>query len=104
MRISYWSSDVCSSDLAGLAVSPLCEYFTGTPDRHGLLLGYAAVPEDEIERGAMRLAGSPGRPAHRPHRAPDRALQDPQARPPQPSWFAADGQPDRKSTRLNSNH
>src|SRR3546814_4560547 len=41
---------------AGLAVSPLCEYFTGPPDRHGLLLGYAAVPEDESERGAMRLA------------------------------------------------
>src|SRR3546814_14278561 len=35
----------------GLAVPPLCEYFTGTPHRHGLLLGYAAVPEDEIERG-----------------------------------------------------
>ncbi|HMA15052.1 MAG TPA: PLP-dependent aminotransferase family protein [Kiloniellaceae bacterium] len=41
---------------AGIAVSPLCEYFTGTPDRQGLLLGYAAVPEDEIERGARRLA------------------------------------------------
>jgi GntR family transcriptional regulator/MocR family aminotransferase len=41
---------------AGIAVSPLCEYFAGTPDRQGLLLGYAAVPEDEIERGAERLA------------------------------------------------
>ncbi|MPZ08990.1 MAG: aminotransferase class I/II-fold pyridoxal phosphate-dependent enzyme, partial [Kiloniellaceae bacterium] len=28
----------------GIAVSPLCEYFTGRPDRQGLLLGYAAVP------------------------------------------------------------
>lgn len=41
---------------AGIAVSPLCDYFTGLPDRQGLLLGYAAVPEDEIERGARRLA------------------------------------------------
>jgi GntR family transcriptional regulator/MocR family aminotransferase len=41
---------------AGIAVSPLCEYFTGKPDRQGLLLGYAAVPEAEIERGARRLA------------------------------------------------
>ncbi|MGF1591775.1 MAG: PLP-dependent aminotransferase family protein [Kiloniellaceae bacterium] len=41
---------------AGIAVSPLSDYFTGTPDRQGLLLGYAAVPEDEIERGARRLA------------------------------------------------
>lgn len=43
---------------AGIAVSPLCEYFTGEPDRQGLLLGYAAVPEDEIERGAQRLAAA----------------------------------------------
>jgi GntR family transcriptional regulator/MocR family aminotransferase len=43
---------------AGIAVSPLCEYFTGLPDRQGLLLGYAAVPEDAIERGAQRLAGA----------------------------------------------
>lgn len=41
---------------AGIAVSPLCDYFVGTPDRQGLLLGYAAVPEDEIERGTRRLA------------------------------------------------
>jgi GntR family transcriptional regulator/MocR family aminotransferase len=41
---------------AGIAVSPLCEYFSGPPDRQGLLLGYAAVPEDAIERGARRLA------------------------------------------------
>jgi len=55
---------------AGIAVSPLSDYFAGTPDRQGLLLGYAAVPEDEIERGAQRLArafdealgGSTGKP------------------------------------------
>ncbi len=45
---------------AGIAVSPLSDYFMATPSRHesvqGLLLGYAAVPEDEIELGAQRLA------------------------------------------------
>jgi GntR family transcriptional regulator / MocR family aminotransferase len=41
---------------AGIAVSPLSDYFAGTPSRQGLLLGYAAVPEDEIEEGARRLA------------------------------------------------
>ncbi len=43
---------------AGIAVSPLSDYFIGTPDRQGLLLGYAAVPEDEIEKGAQRLAAA----------------------------------------------
>jgi GntR family transcriptional regulator/MocR family aminotransferase len=42
---------------AGIAVAPLSDYFiTGKPARQGLLLGYAAVPEVEIERGAKRLA------------------------------------------------
>ncbi|WP_193366870.1 PLP-dependent aminotransferase family protein [Pelagibius marinus] len=40
---------------AGVAISPLSDYFMGKPDRQGLLLGYAAVPEDEIEIGARRL-------------------------------------------------
>src|SRR5690606_34761025 len=40
-----------------------------------------------------RFPGSAGRPADRPHRAADRALQDPQAGPPQPSRPADDGQP-----------
>ncbi len=41
---------------AGIAVSPLSDFFVGEPTRQGLLLGYAAVPEDEIESGAKRLA------------------------------------------------
>jgi len=43
---------------AGIAVSPLSDYFAGPPTRQGLLLGYAAVPEDEIEDGARRLAAA----------------------------------------------
>ncbi|MEQ8357549.1 MAG: PLP-dependent aminotransferase family protein [Kiloniellaceae bacterium] len=41
---------------AGIAVSPLSDFFVDEPTRQGLLLGYAAVPEDEIESGARRLA------------------------------------------------
>jgi GntR family transcriptional regulator/MocR family aminotransferase len=43
---------------AGVAVSPLSDYFMGKPEKQGLLLGYAAVPEDEIEIGAQRLAAA----------------------------------------------
>jgi len=46
---------------AGVAVTPLSDYYAGPPvkgeaRRQGLLLGYAAVPEDEIERAARHLA------------------------------------------------
>ncbi|NIA71039.1 PLP-dependent aminotransferase family protein [Pelagibius litoralis] len=40
---------------AGISVTPLADYFFGKPARQGLLLGYAAVPEDEINRQAARL-------------------------------------------------
>jgi GntR family transcriptional regulator/MocR family aminotransferase len=43
---------------AGIAVAPLSDYYVGRPGRPGLLLGYAAVPEDEIEAGARRLAAA----------------------------------------------
>jgi len=43
---------------AGIAVSPLSDFFVGKPTCQGLLLGYAAVPEDEIESGAERLAAA----------------------------------------------
>ncbi|WP_282604858.1 PLP-dependent aminotransferase family protein [Pelagibius sp. Alg239-R121] len=41
---------------AGLAVSPLSRYYDGKPDRCGLMLGYAAVPEDEIRLAVKKLA------------------------------------------------
>jgi GntR family transcriptional regulator/MocR family aminotransferase len=42
---------------AGIAVAPLSDYYiSDKPARQGPLLGYAAVPEDQIERGAQRLA------------------------------------------------
>ncbi len=40
----------------GIAAPALSAYYQGPPDRQGLLLGYAAVPEPEIDRAAQRLA------------------------------------------------
>ena len=41
---------------AGLALRPVSPYWLGPGARPGLHLGYAAVPEDEMERAAKRLA------------------------------------------------
>jgi GntR family transcriptional regulator/MocR family aminotransferase len=42
---------------AGLDVYPLREFFYGTPDRNGLVLGYAGVEVRDIRRGVEKLAG-----------------------------------------------
>ena len=54
------------AEAAGIALAPLSDYYaqeqpegppaTGEARRPGLLLGYAAIPEQAIERGAKRLA------------------------------------------------
>jgi GntR family transcriptional regulator/MocR family aminotransferase len=41
---------------AGVVATPLSAYFSGAPTRQGLLLGYAAVPEGEIDHAAATLA------------------------------------------------
>ncbi len=41
---------------AGFIAPPLSTYYAGTPNRRGLLLGYAGVPEAEIRTGAARIA------------------------------------------------
>ena len=41
---------------AGITVSPLSTYFQGPATSQGLLIGYAAVPEAEIEAGVKTLA------------------------------------------------
>ena len=41
---------------SGVAAPALSAYYQGVPGREGLLLGYAAVPEPEIDRAARRLA------------------------------------------------
>ncbi len=43
---------------AGLAAPPLSSYFAGRPTRHGLLLGYAAVPEAEMDPAVAQLAAA----------------------------------------------
>ncbi len=45
----------CASD-AGITTAALSSYYHTTPDRAGLLLGYAGVPSDEIKSGMSRLA------------------------------------------------
>ena len=40
----------------GVAAPALSAYYQGVPERQGLLLGYAAVPEPEIDRAARQLA------------------------------------------------
>ncbi|WP_119460608.1 PLP-dependent aminotransferase family protein [Rhodospirillaceae bacterium SYSU D60014] len=45
---------------AGLVAPPLSDYFAGPPMRQGLLLGYAAVPETEMEPAVRRLAAALG--------------------------------------------
>jgi GntR family transcriptional regulator/MocR family aminotransferase len=46
------------AEAAGVTVSPLSTYFLGAPSAQGLLLGYAGVPEDEIDRVVRFLAGA----------------------------------------------
>lgn len=41
---------------AGVTVAPLSSYYLGPAERQGLLLGYAAVPEAQIDEAARRLA------------------------------------------------
>src|SRR5690606_6532753 len=54
----------------------------------------------QARRQRHRLPRGPGRPADRPHHPAHRALQDPQAGPPQPARPADDGQPPPQPPRL----
>ena len=44
----------------GVAAPALSAYYQGAPDRAGLLLGYAAVPEAEIDRAARAIIDEAG--------------------------------------------
>jgi GntR family transcriptional regulator / MocR family aminotransferase len=48
----------------GLRTQPLSDFYVGTPDRHGLVIGYGAIPTSRIGEGMRRLAASFG------HRGP----------------------------------
>ena len=47
---------VASAARAGIAVSPLSACYAGRRRRHGLILGYAGTPEDEIDAACAALA------------------------------------------------
>src|SRR3546814_2958725 len=111
MRISDWSSDVCSSDLAGFDtsddllnptsgfrltahVSPEISFGRGTnPYARGMIEGSAYYPVSEaiVLAGRVRVASIAG--ADRTDIAPSRRL-----------YGGGGGSVDRKSTRLNSSH
>src|SRR3546814_1071890 len=94
MRISDWSSDVCSSDLT-LIVAPM-------QHRQDLVL------IDALERDHVDLDRQPGRPRrrqplqHRPDVAVPRYMRETFGV--QAVQADIDAPEDRKSTRLNSSH
>src|SRR3546814_5683763 len=104
MRISDWSSDVCSSDLSDTAVSSvsaeLIEPRRGIAENHsGLRFGGGI---DDLSHGARRIAERPFamRIVLRPHHAIGAdVLQQLQA-----DGVGLESRVDRKSTRLNSSH
>jgi len=51
---------VAAAAEAGVTLAALSAYFLDLPTRQGLLLGYAGVPEPEIEAAVERLAGALG--------------------------------------------
>ena len=63
MQVAGWLADgvddravAAAGRRAGLALRPLSPYWVGPGARPGLHLGYAAVPEDELEPAVQRLA------------------------------------------------
>src|SRR3546814_6132500 len=114
MRISDWSSDVCSSDLVALGIDARAA--GKRADGRQRAAEVAAMPEvlaerdglpDELhQRGALRLHGTPGGPAGRQLVGVAMAARQLRAEEGRPGHLElAAGQPrnaDRKSTRLNS--
>ena len=62
MQMPAWLAEGCDDRLIaraagdrGLTVSPMTGYFLGPPDRAGLYLGYAGVPDQEVEPALATL-------------------------------------------------
>src|SRR3546814_5213351 len=104
MRISDWSSDVCSSDLAGLARLDV----ERLDDRQAALA--VEFRQDRRDRGAVHLAVDLLREAARLGRERHAAADEDRGRQRAMTRTAALlllrllGGADRKSTRLNSSH
>src|SRR3546814_6675038 len=101
MRISDWSSDVCSSDLAGACASGRREERAAVD--HGAL--HAALHRQALEGAVLGLAGEavgldlPGALRVEDHEVGGRSLGEAPGVEPENL-----GGPDRKSTRLKSSH
>src|SRR3546814_1266436 len=105
MRISDWSSDVCSSDLRllkeqGVTVEGDVQQALPGPVRldRGAVQGALPLFTEEPPPAEIENAAAPSAPSSPPA---------PEAIPPsdvQPAQRTDPPQPDRKSTRLNSSH
>src|SRR3546814_7921188 len=105
MRISDWSSDVCSSDLSGdgrsnEGGSPA--FARAAANRAGVTINGLAILNEEPDLARYYMAGVVGGPGSFLVTADDfddfaRAMR-------RKLYFEIVGAPDRKSTRLNSSH
>src|SRR3546814_3030632 len=114
MRISDWSSDVCSSDLTALDAPAFA--LAGTKHVELTVGGLprnqcADLPRPDVERGddlfdARRRHIIPRSPNWQPGLRQRRARRSASRAPPAPraAGVARNGSEDRKSTRLNSSH
>src|SRR3546814_6649157 len=108
MRISDWSSDVCSSDLPLAGTAARRNRGRGTPPRRPAAERMAVTPPAARRAGHRRSRHGVGQ-GGATHRAapifhrPDFPDPDPAgARPRAPLSLHPQPRPDRKSTRLNS--
>src|SRR3546814_5275634 len=108
MRISDWSSDVCSSDLDRPHL-PLKNQENFMSNREAVIVSTARTPIGKAYRGAFNATPSPTLAAHAIRAAVERAQVDPgeiddviMGAALQQGVQATIG--DRKSTRLNSSH
>src|SRR3546814_2547521 len=101
MRISDWSSDVCSSDLLAIGkelavfASQVDALLAGHQRRDGQILGIVDRPEIRLPVGVAEEVARPEGRREKAAAAVDRRVGVPQVR---------GVEEDRKSTRLNSSH
>src|SRR3546814_7096513 len=99
MRISDWSSDVCSSDLALGMVRPDIIQFHGSETPEWLAVVKRLAPADIWKAVGLKDAETLTR-MRKYHGIADRILFD----APAAALPGGTGTRDRKSTRLNSSH
>src|SRR3546814_952758 len=102
MRISDWSSDVCSSDLFDAGPEDVVEAETVSGDAN--VAAIEDAPQDEPDNAPAAEDRAEGEPlaaaAETTAEAPDPAVPEPAV----PDPAVPEPAVDRKSTRLNSSH